>query len=68
MARVDADNWLNHENKNALIDMWQAKPVVIIIIWLLKLKKSLSNRFVVDRVLVNSSKLNINWSNWFYDL
>ena len=28
MAKVDAENWLIDENKNALIDMWQAKPVL----------------------------------------
>ena len=28
MAKVDAKNGLNDENENALIDMWQAKPVL----------------------------------------
>ena len=28
MAKVDAEDWLNDENENALIDMWQAKPVL----------------------------------------
>ena len=41
MAKVDAEDWLNDENENALIDMWQTKPLlydVIIIIGFLKLK------------------------------
>ena len=41
VAKVDADDWLNDENENALIDMWQTKPLmydVIIIIGFLKLK------------------------------
>ena len=28
MAKVDGEDWLNDENENALIDMWQAKPVL----------------------------------------
>ena len=27
-AKVDAEDWLNDENENALIDMWQAKSVL----------------------------------------
>ena len=42
VAKVDAEDWLNDENENALIDMWQTKPllydVIIIIIGFLKLK------------------------------
>ena len=45
MAKVDAEEWLNDENENALIDMWQTKPVPydvtgygVIIIGFLKLK------------------------------
>ena len=41
MAKVDAEDWLNDENENALIDMWQTRPIlydVIIIIGFLKLK------------------------------
>ena len=45
MAKVDAEDWLNDENENALIDMWQTKPVPydvtgygVIIIGFLKLK------------------------------
>ena len=45
MAKVDAEDWLNDENENALIDMWQAKPVLydvtghgVIIIGFLNLK------------------------------
>ena len=41
MAKVDAEDRLNGENENALIDMWQTKPLlydVIIIIGFLKLK------------------------------
>ena len=45
MANVDAEDWLNAENENALIDMWQTKPVLydvtgygVIIIGFLKLK------------------------------
>ena len=41
MAKVDAEDWLNDENENALIDMWQTKHLlydVIIIIGFLKLK------------------------------
>ena len=41
MAKVDAEDWLNDENENALIDMWQTKPLlygVNIIIGFLKLK------------------------------
>ena len=44
MANVDAEDWLNYENENALIDMWQTKPVLydvtghgVIIIGFLKL-------------------------------
>ena len=46
MAKVDAEERLNDENENALIDMWQTKPVLydvtgygVIIIGFLKLKK-----------------------------
>ena len=28
MAKVDGEDWLKHENENALIDMWRAKPVL----------------------------------------
>ncbi len=28
MAKVDAEVWLNDENENALVDMWQTKPVL----------------------------------------
>ena len=45
MAKVNAEDWLNDENENALIDIWQAKPVLydvmgysVIIIGFLKLK------------------------------
>ena len=41
MAKVDAEDWLNGDNENELIDMWQTKPLlydVIIIIGFLKLK------------------------------
>ena len=42
VAKVDAEDWLNDENENALIDMWQTKTllydVIIIIIGFLKLK------------------------------
>ena len=45
MAKVDAEDWLNDENENGLIDMWQTKPVPydvtgygVIIIGFLKLK------------------------------
>ena len=45
IAKVDAEDWLNGENENALIDMWQTKPVLyyvtgygVIIIGFLKLK------------------------------
>ena len=45
MAMVDAEEWLNDENENALIDMRQKKPVLYdetgygdIIIGFLKLK------------------------------
>ena len=45
MAKVDAEDLFDDENENALIDMWQAKPVLydvmgygIIIIGFLKLK------------------------------
>ena len=47
MAKGDAEYWLklNEDNKNALIDMWQTKPVLydvtgygVIIIGFLKLK------------------------------
>ena len=43
VAKVDAEDWLNEENENALIDMWQTKPllydvIIIIIIGFLKLK------------------------------
>ena len=43
MAKIDAEDWLNDRIENALIDMWQAKPVLydvtsygVIIIGLLK--------------------------------
>ena len=41
VAKVDAEDWLNDENENALIDIWQTKALlydVIIIIGFLKLK------------------------------
>ena len=45
MAKVDTEDWLNDENENELIDMWQTKPVLydvtgygVIIIGFLKLK------------------------------
>ena len=45
MAKVNAEDWLNGEKENALIDMWQAKPVLydvtgygVVIIGFLKLK------------------------------
>ena len=45
MVNVDAEDWLYDENENALIDMWQTKPVLcdvtgygVIIIGFLKLK------------------------------
>ena len=28
VAKVDAEDWLNDENENALIDMWQTKPLL----------------------------------------
>ena len=73
MAKVDAEDWLNDENENALIDIWQTKPVLydvmgygVIIIGFLKLK-SFKINLSLGHVLVSCSKLNIN-SNWFYDL
>ena len=60
MAKVDAEDLLNDENENALIDMWQTKPVLydvtgygVIIIGFLKFNLSL------DHVLVSCCKLNI---------
>ena len=39
VAKVDAEDWLNDENENALIDMWQTKPLLYdVIIGFLKLK------------------------------
>ena len=49
MAKVDAEDWLNDEDENALIDMWQTKPDVtgygVIIIGFLK-KIFCQNQFV----------------------
>ena len=77
MAKVDAEDWLNDENENALIDMWQTKPVPydvtgygVIIIGFLKLK-SVSKSiccWIKLSCACQLFKLNINWSNWFYDL
>ena len=65
MAKVDAEDWLNDENENTLIDMWQTKPVLydvtgygIIIIGFLKLK-FVKITLSLDHVLVSCSKLNI---------
>ena len=45
MVKFGAENWLNDEDENSLIDMWQAKPVPydvmgygVVIIGFLKLK------------------------------
>ena len=45
MAKVDAEDWLNDENENALIDMWQTNQFVV---------------GLNDHVLVSCSKLNIS--------
>ena len=62
VAKVDGEDWLNDENENALIDMWQTKPLlydVIIIIGFLKLKKFVKINLSLDHVLVSCSKLSI---------
>ena len=55
MAKVDAEDWLNGENENALIPMWQAKPVLynvtgygVMIIGLLQLKKFVKINLSLD--------------------
>ena len=70
IAKVDDEDWLYDENENALIDAWQANPVLydvtgygVIIIELLKLKKVCQfYQFVIglnDHVLVSCCNINI---------